>query len=54
VEKGEIQCKDRKSRKHQRTQPITAATMVPSINYACDKCGRRYSFRIGLFSHSRR
>jgi hypothetical protein len=53
-EKREILRKERKSHKQQRTQPITAATLVPTADHTCSKCGRRCSSHIGLFSHNRR
>jgi hypothetical protein len=44
--------KEMKSRGQQRIQPITAATIVPTTDHTCSKCGRRCSSCICLFRHN--
>jgi hypothetical protein len=52
-EKRELEREEKRTSRHQRTQPVPFSHTTPASDYTCSKCQRSWKSRIGLYSHSR-
>ncbi|GFR78826.1 hypothetical protein ElyMa_002274100 [Elysia marginata] len=53
-ENRELEREQKRTSRHQRTQPVPTSHTTPATDYTGNRCQRRCESRIGLYSHSRR